>query len=149
MRRMSATDITTAISHRTLKNEQGRVFRDLAASGEPVAVANRGQVDGVLLPPALWEDLHGRAEAGERLRAALPLLLAAARTGVAIPSTTFEELGLPVVEDWRALNALVAELPVTLTHDPEGHPLPTQSTDVLTLQDIDVDDDRDEELELV
>lgn len=88
----------------------------------------------------MWSELRSRTQEAERLRAALPLLLAAARAGVAVPSETFETLGLPVAEDWRALNALVAALPVRLTHDPEGQPLPAQPAH-LSLQRVSEDED--------
>ena len=137
---MSSADITREISHRTLKNEQGRVFRELLAGGEALAISNRGKVDGVLITPAMWAELRSRTEEADRLRAALPLLLAAARAGIAVPSEAFETLGLPVVEDWRALNALLAALPVRLTHDPEGQPLPQQPAR-LSLQHASEDED--------
>lgn len=106
------------ISRHTLKNEQDRVFRELQADGQAVAISNRGRVDGVLITPTMWSELCSGSEEADRLRAAFPLLLAAARCGVAVPSET---LGLPAVDDWHAL---VAALPVRLTHDPEGQPLP-------------------------
>ena len=137
---MSSADITRKISHRTLKNEQGRVFRELLADGEAVAISTRGRVDGVLITPAMLAEMRSHTGEAERLRAALPLLLAAARAGVAVPSVTFETLGLPVAEDWRALNALVAALPMRLTHDPEGQPLPAQPA-TLSLQHASEDED--------
>jgi hypothetical protein len=117
---------TTEITHRTLKNEQGRVFREIETSGV-VAVRNRDRIDGILMAPSIFADLRSRADDGVRLRAALPLLLAAARTGVAIPSETFEALGIPGREDWKALNELLAIVPLTITHGEDGEPLPDLS----------------------
>ena len=117
---------TTEITHRTLKNEQGRVFREIETSGV-VAVRNRDRIDGILMAPSIFADLRSRADDGVRLRAALPLLLAAARTGVAIPSETFEALGIPGREDWKALNELLATVPVTITHGEDGELLPDLS----------------------
>lgn len=117
---------TTEITHRTLKNEQGRVFREIETSGV-VAVRNRDRIDGILMAPSIFADLRSRADDGVRLQAALPLLLAAARTGVAIPSETFEALGIPGREDWKALNELLATVPVTIMHGKDGEPLPDLS----------------------
>lgn len=114
---------TAEVSHRTLKNEQGRVFREIDARGM-VTVRNRDRIDGILMSPSMFADLRSRAYEGARLRAALPLLLAAARTGVAIPSDTFETLGIPGRDDWKALNELLAALPMTITHGEDGQPLP-------------------------
>lgn len=115
-----------AITHRTLKNEQGRVFREIGQCGV-VAVRNRDRIDGILMSPSSFADLRERADDGVRLRAALPLLLAAARTGVAIPSETFDALGIPGREDWKALNELLTSVPVPVTHGENGEPLADMS----------------------
>jgi hypothetical protein len=117
---------TAEVTHRTLKNEQGRVFREINTAGV-VAIRNRDQIDGILMAPSVFADLSSRAAEGQRLRAALPLLLAAARTGVAIPSETFQTLGIPGRDDWRALNEMLASVPLTITHGDDGHPLPDAS----------------------
>lgn len=117
---------TTEITHRTLKNEQGRVFREIDATGV-VAVRNRDRIDGILMSPSLFADLRSRAGEGERLRAALPLLLVAARSGVMIPSETFAVLGIPGRYDWEALDDLLSAVPVTVTHGEDGVPLPDTS----------------------
>jgi len=44
--------------------------------------------------------LRDAAAAGERLLAALPLLMGAARSRVAVPSEAAETLGLGLAEDW-------------------------------------------------
>ena len=114
---------TAEITHRTLKNEQGRVFREIEARGVMV-VRNRGRIDGILMSPGLFAELRSRADEGDRLRAALPLLLAAARSGVMIPSETFAVLGIPGRYDWEALDDLLSAVPVRVTHDEGGAPLP-------------------------
>lgn len=131
---------TAEITHRTLKNEQGRVFREIDARGV-VAVRNRNRIDGVLMSPSVFADLRSRADEGARLRAALPLLLLAARTGVAIPSETFETLGIPGGDDWKALNELLATLPMTITHGEDGEPLPDTSGIDLRHQPVEELDD--------
>ena len=109
-----------------MKNEQGRVFREIDERGV-VAVRNRDHIDGFLLSPAVFDELRAGAEDASRLRAALPLLLAAARSGVAIPSDTFDTLGIPVREDWKALNELMASLPLTIAEGEDGEQLPALS----------------------
>lgn len=131
---------TTEITHRTLKNEQGRVFREIDAR-RVMAVRNRDRIDGILMSPSSFDALRARAEESERLRAALPLLLAAARTGVAIPSETFETLGIPGREDWKALNELLATVPVTIAHGEDGAPLPDTSRIDLRHEPVDELDD--------
>jgi len=133
---------TVEITHRTLKNEQGRVFREIDATGV-VAVRNRDRIDGILMSPSLFADLRARAGEGERLRAALPLLLAAARSGVMIPSETFALLGIPGRYDWEALDDLLSAVPATVTHGEDGAPLP--DTSALALRHTPVAED-DEEL---
>jgi hypothetical protein len=123
---MATTDPQAEITHRTLKNEQGRVFREIDDKGV-VAVRNRDRVDGILMSPTKFAELRARADDLDRLRAALPLLLAAARTGVAIPSETFETLGIPGRGDWQALSERLADVPITITHGEDGEPLPDLS----------------------
>jgi hypothetical protein len=137
-------DTTIEVTHRTLKNEQGRVIRELGSAGV-VAVRNRDQIDGILMAPEVFADLRARAADAEHLQAALPLLIAAARTGVAIPSETFEALGIPGRDDWRALNELLASVPLTITHGEDGQPLPDMSG--VTLDHTPIEED-DEELVL-
>lgn len=138
---------TAEITHRTLKNEQGRVFREIETSGI-VAVRNRDRIDGILMSPSMFEALRGRVDEGKRLRAALPLLLAAARSGVTIPSETFETLGLPGRYDWEALDDLLVAHPVAVTHGEDGQPLPDHAAIGLEPEPVFEDDD-DEPLILV
>jgi hypothetical protein len=51
----------------------------------------------------------------------------------------------PDVFDWRALNAFQARYPVEITHDEEGHPLPTID---VPLTHAPVEETDDEELKL-
>jgi hypothetical protein len=131
---------TVEVTHRTLKNEQGRVFREIDAAGV-VAVRNRDQIDGILMAPSMFDALRSRAADAERLLAALPLLIAAARAEVAIPSETFQALGIGGRDDWRALNELLAGVPVTITHGEDGHPLPDTSKVVLQHNRVEEDDE--------
>lgn len=117
------------------------MFRELDAAGL-IAVRNRGQVDGILMAPSTFAALRSRAADGERLRAALPLLIAAARADVPIPSETFEALGIGGRNDWRALNELLAGTPLTITDGEDGHPLP--DTSGVVLQHVPAEEDVEE-----
>ena len=122
------------INHRTLKNEQGRVFREYLRSGVAVAVENNHEIDGYLLPPetfeAARETLQRLNHQLAQIRAVLPLLLVTARSGVAVPSSTLEDLGIDQVFDWRALNELQARFGVELTHDEDGALMPPRITNL-------------------
>jgi hypothetical protein len=64
--------------------------------------------------------------------------------GYEIDAKTFELLGIPGHDDWRALNELLAEVPLTITHgEDDGQPLPDMSG--VTLHHMPVEED-DEEL---
>ncbi len=112
------------VGRRELKHELGRVLARTVARGRPAAVTNRGAVEAFLVPPPVYEELRDSAAEAARLRAAMPLLVAAARAGVAIPSESLERLGIELDFDWRALNAFQARFGAPLTHDEEGAPLP-------------------------
>jgi PHD/YefM family antitoxin component YafN of YafNO toxin-antitoxin module len=136
----------TSVSHRTLKNQQARVFREQVSRGHTVAITNNNEIDGYLIPPAAYEDARRTIDELTRMKAAIPLIVAAARAGVAIPSETFETLGLELPFDWRALNDFQARFPVAMTHDEQGSPLPPPQTD---LQQRRYEEEDDEELTLI
>ena len=131
---------TAEITHRTLKNEQGRVFREIDACGV-LAVRNRDRIDGILMSPSAFADLTARAGEAVRMRAALPLLLAAAASGIAIPSETFETLQIPGRYDWEALSDLMARFPVQITHGEDGALLPDLSGVELRHEPVAEDDE--------
>lgn len=132
-----------AVNHRTLKNEQGRVFREEVRQGRVVPIENNRKVDAYLVPAGVLARVEAAAAEADRLKAALPLLVAAARTGVMIPSQTLETLGLGDAFDWRALNEFQAAFPVRLTHSEDGAPMPAPITDLR--QEL-VPEEPDEEL---
>ena len=107
---------TETVGHRRLKNHLSEVLRETVQRGEAVPISNRGEVDGYLMPPGVIEEL-ARAE---RLRETLPLLMAAAAAGAAIPFQTLRDLGIEIHFDWRELNRFTARTPVTFTHGEDG-----------------------------
>jgi hypothetical protein len=106
------------VGHRRLKNHLPEVLRESVQRGEAVPISNRGTVDGYLMPPGVIEEL----EQAERLRETLPLLMAAAAAGAAIPSQTLRDLGIEIPFDWRALNEFTARTPVAFTRGEDGEP---------------------------
>jgi prevent-host-death family protein len=106
------------VGHRRLKNHLSEVLRETVEQGEAVPISNRGTVDGYLMPPSVVAEL----EWAERLRETLPLLMAAAASGAAIPSQTLRDLGIEIPFDWRTLNRFTARTPVTFTQGEDGEP---------------------------
>jgi prevent-host-death family protein len=106
------------VGHRKLKNHLSEVLRETVQQGEAVPISNRGRVDGYLMPPGVIEEL----ERAEKLRETLPLLMAAAASGAAIPSQTLLDLGIEIPFDWKALNRFTARTPVTFTQGEDGEP---------------------------
>jgi len=109
---------TETVGHRRLKNQLSEVLRKTVQRGEAVPISNRGRVDGYLMPPDVIDEL----DRAERLRETLPLLMAAAASGAAIPSQTLRDLGIEIPFDWRALNRFTARTPVTFTQGEDGEP---------------------------
>jgi hypothetical protein len=94
-------------------------------TSEAVAVTHYNEVEGYLVAPdrydGLVENATRAAERENELRATLPMLLAAARTGVAIPSETLERV-MPGhgSDDWRAIAEFAATFPVRLSAGEHG-----------------------------
>lgn len=109
---------TEMVGHRRLKNHLSEVLRETVQQGEAAPISNRGQVDGYLMPPSVIEEL----ERAEKLRETLPLLMAAAAAGAAIPSQTLLDLGIEIPFDWKALNRFTARTPVAFTQGEDGEP---------------------------
>lgn len=106
------------VGHRRVKNEFPAVLRETVGRGLAVPITNRGEVDAYLVPPEAREAL----EHAERLRDAIPLLMAAAAAGAAVPSQTLRDLGIEIPFDWRALNRFTARTAVTFTEGEDGEP---------------------------
>lgn len=111
------------IGHRQLREELAPLLRRLGETGRPTAVTNRNKVEAVIVPARVFDEMaQAQADLGQ-LRDVLPLLLAAAAAGAAIPSQTLDHFGLTGAFDWRAINAFQAAFPVRITHDEMGVPL--------------------------
>jgi len=92
--------------------------------GACVAVTHYNAVDAVLVPPRQMRLMTERiAAADERERefeASLPLILAAARSGVAIPSAILERIAPGLNASWQAVAEFAAAFPLRLTHGDYG-----------------------------
>ena len=106
------------VGHRRVKNQLPAVLRETVARGLAAPITNRGEVDAYLVPPEARAEL----ERAERLREAIPLLMAAAAAGAALPSQTLRELGIEIPFDWRALNRFTARSEVAFTEGEDGEP---------------------------
>ena len=76
--------------------------------------------DGYLVSPERYAQMREAEANAQRLHDTVPLLLAAAGAGAAIPSTTLSSLGIELPYDWRMINELQARVPVTIATDEEG-----------------------------
>ena len=86
-------------------------------------VVNDGQREVVVLDHDVFDDLVSSKRDATALRDSLPLMLAAAAAGIAIPSTTLDKLGLTLPVDPEALKRFRSGHPVRHPHDEDGTPL--------------------------
>jgi antitoxin (DNA-binding transcriptional repressor) of toxin-antitoxin stability system len=96
-------------------------------TGHVVAVTHYNDVEGYLVPAVRLREMTGRlseleAQAAE-MRSTLPLILAAARAGVALPSETLERVASGLETSWEDLAGFTTQVPVRLTHGQDGAPL--------------------------
>lgn len=93
--------------------------------GQVVAVTKHNRVEAYLVPPSELSRLAEAEDERDRIRSALPILVAALRSGVAFPSEALRSLiGSELAVDWRRMNAFQAAFPIETTHDEQGQPLP-------------------------
>ena len=97
---------------------------DLLREADAVAVTHYNEVEGFLVSPSRYEELIASASRADEVGTAMPMLLAAAATGVAIPSETLDRL-LPGhgSSDWRVVAEFAAQFPLTLTGGEDGEPI--------------------------
>lgn len=69
------------------------------------------------------ERIAAAATRERELRETLPLVLAAARAGVAIPSESLERIAPDLDRSWRAVAEFAAAFPVHLSRGEYGEPL--------------------------
>lgn len=92
----------------------------------------------VVVEPAYYDELAHALDKLESLRAAVPMLMAAARAGVAVPSKTLVDLKIDLPDTgWEALNTFQADTPIRLTHDPDGSPVTRVVLDTSYIAELD------------
>lgn len=94
-------------------------------AGVAVRVTHYNEVVGYLLAPDAVQGIVDRAveHRDSELRSTLPLLLAAATAGVAIPSETLSRLVPGLDNSWEAVAHFAASFPVELTRGEGGEPI--------------------------
>lgn len=93
--------------------------------GQTVAVTNRNRVEAYLVAPSELGRLAEAEDERDRIRSALPVLIAAVRSQVAFPAESLRSLiGSDLSLDWIRMNAFQAAFPVDMTHNEEGKLLP-------------------------
>jgi prevent-host-death family protein len=114
-----------SIGHAQLRNNLREVL-DQVAGAQPVAVTNRNRIEAYLMSSTDFARLHESQEQLERLLAALPIIVAAVRSGVAYPAEALRPLiGTELSVDWRRMNEFQAMFPVEMTHDEFGPVAPS------------------------
>jgi antitoxin (DNA-binding transcriptional repressor) of toxin-antitoxin stability system len=118
----SSASVSSTVLHAKTREALDRV-RD----GACLAVTHYNEVDAYLVPPAQLSDMAARlneADIREReLRDTLPLVLAAARAGVAIPSESLERIVPTLDQSWRAVAEFAASFSLRLSRGEHGEPL--------------------------
>lgn len=114
--------VTSTELHAQTSAALGRV-----RAGECLAVTHYNQVDAYLVPPtqleALIERLAAAAARERELSETLPLVLAATRAGVAIPSETLDRLAPGLDQSWQAVADFAAAFPVRISRGEHGETL--------------------------
>lgn len=100
-------------------------LRDLLSEHPIVSVGRyKEEASAVVLAPGRYAELREAEGRWAQVRTVLPLLMAAVRAGVAIPSSTLDEYGIELDDkSWQALNQLQRIMPFRIDADEEGHPI--------------------------
>lgn len=99
---------------------------DLLQTSDAVAVTHYNEIEGFLVAPQVFVGLVERADEAlareTELASTVTVLLAAARTGVPIPSDMLERVmpNVDVAQRWREIAEFAATLPVRITAGEEG-----------------------------
>lgn len=112
------------VGHRKLREQLGPILREVHAKRGAVEVIKDGQREAVVVEHAVFTALVAASKDATALRSSLPLLLAAAVAGVALPSETLTQLGLTLPGDPDALKRFRSTFDVPITHDEDGARLP-------------------------
>lgn len=124
----SATKGERRVSSSALRRDT-RPTLDLLQDTDAVAVTHYNEVEGYLVAPDRYLGLVARVEeADEReseLASTMTVLLAAARTGVAVPSEMLERVmpHVDVAERWREIAEFAATFPTRITAGEHGEPI--------------------------
>jgi hypothetical protein len=119
------------LGHRQLRGQLGPILGQIHRVRGAVEVVNDGQREVVVLDHDLFTQLVDSHQDAAALRESLPLLIAAAAAGVAIPSQTLSRLGIELPADPEALKRFRSGYPVRFTHGEDGTRL-AEATDVAT-----------------
>lgn len=120
---MVSTEDVVEIGHRELRNNLARTLAQTVKQERIGLITYHNRPDGYLVSPGRFEALRAAEEQAQRLAETVPLLLAAASAGIAIPSESLAALGIALPFDWRLVNELQARVPLTLTRDEDGSPI--------------------------
>lgn len=128
------------VGHVDLRNRLSEVVAEVSR-GTSIAITNRNRVEAFLIAPAEYENLVDTEQQLQRLRASLPVLLAAVRSELAYPSEALRSLiGSDLSIDWQRMNAFQTAFPMEATVDDDGQPIgsfagPLQHEPVAELDD--------------
>lgn len=111
------------LGHRELRGQLGPILGKIHQVRGAVEVVNDGHREVVVVDHDVFDDLVFAKRDALALRDSLPLMLAAATAGVAIPSATLDQLGVVLPVDAEALKRFRSGYPVRHTHDEDGTPL--------------------------
>ena len=111
------------LGHRQLRGHLGPILSEIHQVRGAVEIVNDGEREVVVLDHDVFDELVFSKRDATALRDSLPLMLAAAAAGIAIPSTTLDQLGLQLPVDAEALKRFRSGYPVRHTHDEDGTPL--------------------------
>jgi antitoxin (DNA-binding transcriptional repressor) of toxin-antitoxin stability system len=96
-----------------------------ASKGRTLAVTKHNRVEAYLVAPEKLGKLAEAEEELNRMRSALPVLIAAVGSRVAFPAESLRSLiGSDLSLDWSRMNAFQAAFPVETSHGEDGYPLP-------------------------
>jgi hypothetical protein len=100
-------------------------LRLLVQENEVVEVGRYAhEAAAIVVAPALFAALTESSERFEAMKTTLPLLLAAVRSGIGIPSETLAQMGISHGDQsWQALNEFQAAFPVHFNINEDGTPI--------------------------
>lgn len=128
---MSAEEVV-AIGHRELRNNLAHALAETVKQERTGLITCRNRPDGYLVSPGRYAALRAAEMRVQRMADTVPLLLAAAGAGAAIPSESVAALGITLPFDWHLINELQARVPVALSSDEEGTPITRGSAGTVT-----------------